>query len=103
MYMQPINKKPMETPENKFYGIDVNNKEAVEKEFKRLKNRHRLVTIVVIITLLVLGFFVYDFIRVTELGGRPIFVISEKVEDGTKFKGIGYEVLYCNNGDRYVL
>lgn len=100
--MQPINKKPMETPENNFYGVDVNNKEAVEKEFERLKVRHRIVTVVVIITLLVLGFFIYDYIRVTELGGKPIFVIEEKVEEGTKFKGLGYEVLYCNNGVRYV-
>lgn len=100
--MLPINKKPMEVPENKFYGVDVNNKDAVEKEFKKLKRRHQLVTIVVIITLLVLGFFVCDYIRVTELGGKPLFVISEKVEEGTKFKGLGYEVLYCNNGERYV-
>ena len=100
--MQPIDKKPMETPENKFYGIDVNNRAAVETEFERLKKRHRVVTVLTIIALLLLGFFVYDYIRVTELGGKPIFVIEEKVEDGTKFKGLGYEVLYCNNGERYV-
>ena len=35
--MLPIDKKPVETPENNFYGVDVNNKEAVEKEFERLK------------------------------------------------------------------
>ena len=100
--MQPINKKPMETPENNFYGVDVNNKQAVEAEFDKLKKRHKVVTIVVIVSLLVLGFFIYDYIRVTELGGKPIFVIEEKVEEGTKFKGLGYEVLYCNNGERYV-
>lgn len=100
--MQPINKQPMETPENKFYGVDVNNKQAVEQEFERLRKRHKLVTVIVIVCLLVLGFFIYDYIRVTELGGKPIFVIEEKVEEGTKFKGLGYEVLYCNNGERYV-
>ncbi len=100
--MQPIDKKPMETPENKFYGIDVNNRAAVEAEFERLKKRHRVVTVLTIIALLLLGFFVYDYIRVTELGGKPIFVIEEKVEEGTKFKGLGYEVLYCNNGERHV-
>ena len=100
--MQPIDKKPMETPPNVFYGVDVNNRLAVEKEFKKLKWRHRLVTMLVIIFLIGLGGFVYDYIRVTELGGKPIFVIEEKVVDGTKFKGLGYEVLYCNNGDRFV-
>ena len=100
--MQPINKQPMETPENKFYGVDVNNKQAVEQEFERLRKRHKLVTVIVIVCLLVIGFFIYDYIRVTELGGKPIFVIEEKVEEGTKFKGLGYEVLYCNNGERYV-
>lgn len=100
--MQPIDKKPMETPQNNFYGVDVNNRAAVEAEFERLKKRHRTVTILVIVALLVLGFFVYDYIRVTELGGKPIFVIEEKIEEGTKFKGIGYEVVYCNSGERYV-
>ncbi len=100
--MQPINKQPANTPENNFYGVDVNNKQAVEAEFERLKKRHKVVTVVVIIALLVLGFFIYDYIRVTELGGKPIFVVEEKVEEGTKFKGLGYEVLYCNNGERYV-
>jgi hypothetical protein len=99
--MQPINKKPMSTPENNFYGVDVNNKAAVEAEYERLRRQHRNVTIFVIILLLILGFFIFDFIRVTELGGIPIFVIEEKVEEGTKFKGLGYEVLYCNNGERH--
>ena len=59
--MKIIDKKPMETPENVFYGIDVNNKVAVEKEFYRLKKQHRNVTIVVIVALLILGIFVFDF------------------------------------------
>lgn len=99
--MQPIDRKPVETPENNFYGVNVNDKVAVEAEFVRLQKQHKLVTILVIISLLIIGFFMYDYIRVTELGGKPIFVIEEKVEEGTKFKGLGYEVLYCNNGERY--
>ena len=76
--MQPINKQPMETPANNFYGVNVNNKQAVEEEFEILRKRHKIVTIIVIISLLVVGFFIYDYIRVTELGGKPIFVIEEK-------------------------
>ena len=79
--MQPINKQPMETPANNFYGVNVNNKQAVEEEFERLRKRHKTVTVIVIISLLVLGFFIYDYIRVTELDGKPIFVIEEKVEE----------------------
>lgn len=100
--MQPIDKKTMETPPNKFYGVDVNNKDAVSAEFERLKKRHKIVTVLVIVSLLIISFFIYDFIRVTELGGKPLFVIEEKADGGTKFKGLGYEVLYCNTGERYV-
>ena len=100
--MQPINRKPIETPENNFYGVDVNNRMAVEQEFTKLQGQHRMVTIVVIVLLLVIGFFIFDFIRVYSLGGRPIFAIQEKVTGGTKFTGIGYEVLYCDNGERHV-
>jgi hypothetical protein len=99
--MLPIDKKPAETPENNFYGVDVNDRAAVEKEFERLKKQHRTVTIIVIIALLVLGFFIFDFIRVTELDGKPFLAFEQEVEEGTKFVGIGYEVLYCKNGERY--
>ena len=97
--MQPIDGKQIETPENKFYGVDVNNRMAVEQEFQRLRKRHRTVTILVILALIVLGFFVFDYIRVTEMGGKPYIALKEKVEDGTKYKGIGYEVLYCSNDE----
>ena len=100
--MQPINGKQIETPENKFYGVDVNNRLAVEQEFQRLRKRHRTVTILVILSLIILGFFIFDYIRVTEMEGKPYIAIKEKVEEGTKYKGIGYEVLYCSNGERYV-
>lgn len=100
--MQPIDRKPAETPANNFYGVNVNDKDAVEKEFDRLRKRHIGTTILVIVMLFVFAFFIYDYIRVVELGGKPIFAIEEKVEQGTKLKGIGYEVLYCSNGERHV-
>ncbi len=100
--MKIIDKKPMEQPKNVFYGVDVNDKAAVEKEFLRLKEQHRKFTIVVIIVLLILGVIVFDFCRVNLLGGRPIFAVEEKVDKGTLFKGLGYNVLYCNNGERFI-
>ena len=78
--MLPIDRQPTETPENKFYGVDVNNREAVEKEFERLKKQHRTVTIVVIIALLVLGFLIFDFIRVTEFDGKPFQPLNKKLK-----------------------
>ena len=40
--MQPIDRKPVETPENNFYGVNVNDKVAVEAEFVRLQKQHKL-------------------------------------------------------------
>lgn len=100
--MRIIDKKPMETPENVFYGVDVNNKVAVEKEFLRLKRKHRNVTIVTIIVLMVLGVILFDFVRVNYFDAKPIFAVEKKVEKGTLFTGLGYNVLYCNNGERYL-
>lgn len=100
--MKIIDKKPMETPENIFYGVDVNNKASVEKEFLRLKKRHRRITIAVVIILLILSVFVLDFCRVNFFEAKPVFAIEKSVEEGTLFSGIGYKVLYCKNGERYV-
>ncbi len=100
--MNVINKKKHEQTPNYFYGVDVNDKEAVREEYNRLRNKHRLITIFVIAVLGCLSLVVGDFIRVTKLGGKPVFATSKKVERGTLFSGIGYKVLYCNNGQRYV-
>lgn len=99
--MNIVNKKPQQT-KNVFYGVDVTDKQAVEKEYKRLQRQHRRITILVIIVLAILGFIGLDFYRVNYVGGKPIFAISEKVEKGTLFKGLGYNVLYCENGERYI-
>lgn len=100
--MNPINRKPAPKTENIFYGVDVNDKQAVEKEYARLKKQHRKMTVIVIIILAILGGIIFDFVRVNTLGGKPIVAISEKVENGTLFSGIGYKVLYCNDGSRYI-
>lgn len=100
--MRIIDKKPSETPDNIFYGVNVNNKEDVEKEFKRLKKKHKNVTIMVIVVLCILAIISFDFLRVNYGNGKPIFAIEEKVERGTLFTGLGYKVLYCNNGNKYI-
>lgn len=100
--MNIINKKKEERTPNYFYGIDINNKEAVQEEYDRLRIKHRNITIFALIVLACLSFVVGDFLRVTKLGGKPIFATSKKVERGTLFSGLGYKVLYCNNGQRYV-
>ncbi len=100
--MKIIDKKPMETPENIFYGVDVNNKASVEKEFLRLKKQHRKITLAVVVILVILSVFVFDFCRVNYFEAKPIFAIEKSVENGTLFSGIGYKVLYCKSGEKYV-
>lgn len=100
--MNIIGKKPVDNSKNVFYGIDVNDKQAVEKEYKRLQRQHRRITILVIIVLAILGVIGFDFYRVNYVGGKPLFALSKKVERGTLFSGLGYKVLYCENGERYV-
>lgn len=100
--MNIIDKKPQEQQENYFYGVNVNDKEAVQKEFERLQQQHKKVTIVVVVALVILGIIFFDFARVNFIGGKPIFAISSKVENGTLFSGLGYKVLYCDNGERIV-
>jgi len=96
-----VNKKPQQT-KNVFYGVDVNDKQAVEKEYKRLQSQHRKITILVIIVLAFLGVVGFDFYRVNFIGGKPIFAVHKKVDRGTLFSGLGYKVLYCDNGERYI-
>lgn len=99
--MKYVDRKPSKASANYFYGVDVNDKVAVQNEFERLKKQHRIVTIVVIIALAILSIVFFDFLRVNYIGGKPIFAIENKVEHGTMFSGLGYKVLYCDNGERY--
>jgi len=100
--MNVIERKQKDTSRNEFYGVDINDKAAVEKEYQRLQKRHRKITILVIIVLAILGIIGFDFFRVNSVGGKPIFALSKKVDRGTLFTGLGYKVLYCENGDRYI-
>lgn len=100
--MNIIDKKPQGQQSNYFYGVDVNDKAAVQQEFERLQKQHKNVTIIVVVVLIILGIIFFDFARVNFVGGKPIFAIESKVEHGTLFSGLGYKVLYCDNGERIV-
>ncbi len=100
--MDIIGKKRRDTSANYFYGVNVNDKEAVRVEYERLRKKHRNITIMVIIVLFALSLVIVDFCRVNYLGGKPLFAISKRVERGTLFTGLGYKVLYCQNGERYI-
>lgn len=99
--MQIIQQKK-KTEKNMYYGVDLNDKKAVEREFRRRNNIHRLVTLIAVIAMAALGTVFFDFYRVNYMGGKPIFASHTKVKNGTLFEGIGYSVLYCNNGERHV-
>lgn len=100
--MNPIDRKPKEIPRNMFYGVDVNDKQAVQKEYERLQKQHRKITILVIVVLAILGIICFDFCRVNFMDQKPIFATQKKVDGGTLFSGLGYKVLYCENGERYL-
>lgn len=92
---------PNDMPSNYIYGVDTNNRQAVEKQYKKLKRRHRIVTIITIIIVGVLAFLIYDFSRVNFMDKKPFLGIKEKVDGGYIYKGIGYKAMYCDNGDIY--
>ncbi len=101
--MEPIKgKKDEGQPSNYFYGVDVTNRKAVEQEYARLKHRHRVITIVALVTMAILALIVVDFCKVNYLKMKPMFSVHQKVRNGTLYKGIGYNVLYCKSGERYV-
>ena len=88
-------------PSNYIYGVDTNNKDEVLKAYKRLKRRHILFTILSFVVICGLGFLTYDFLRVNMWDKKPILGIKKKVEGGYVYKGIGYNAMYCDNGDIY--
>lgn len=100
--MNIIGKRKVDSTKNVFYGVDVNDKAAVQKEYEKLQKKHRKITILVIVVLCVLGCIIFDFYRVNFMGGKPIFAVSSSVDRGTLFQGLGYKVLYCENGERYI-
>lgn len=86
---------------NYTYGVDTNDRAAVVAEYKRLKRQHRLVTLLSIIVIGALLFFVFDFVRVNMWNQKPIIAVKTRVDFGDLYRGVGYKILYCDNGDVY--
>lgn len=87
---------------NYTYGVDTNDKEAIKEAYKKYRTRHIVITFFVVIVLAFLGVIIFDFYQVNANGKLPIISLKEKVDGGTLYKALGYKVLYCDNGDRYV-
>ena len=92
---------PNDMPSNYIYGVDTNNRQAVEKQYKKLKMRHILVTIFSTLIIGILIFLIYDFSRVNFMDEKPLLGIKEKVDGGYIYKGFGYKAMYCENGKIY--
>ena len=95
--------KPKVHDETNYYqGVDLNDKKAVQKEFRKRRAAHTFVTLIMIAMFAGLGVIAFDYFRVLKLGGRPLFATSEVVSGGKLYKGIGYQVLYCDDDKRYI-
>jgi len=87
---------------NYYHGIDLNDKKAVQKEFNKRRATHTFFTMIFIAMFFALGVVAFDAYRAIKLGGKPFFAIKKNVDGGKLYEGIGYEALFCDNGDHYV-
>ena len=95
--------KPKVHDETNYYnGVDLNDKKAVKKEFAKRRATHTFFTLIFIAIFGALAVVAFDYFRVYEMEGKPIFATKKSVDGGTLYKGIGYEVLYCDNDQRYL-
>lgn len=95
-----MNKKWQNDNENIMYGVNILDHAAVEKKFKQMKKRKRILTLISILVLAVLGFVIYDFWNVNFNEGMPIVALKENVEFGTEYTGISYKLIVCEDGKR---
>ena len=86
---------------NYFYGVNVNDKRLVQKEYNKLKSQHQRFNTIVIIVIALLLIPLGDFILVNFLNFKPILAFKETVDNGVLYHGIGYNVYVCNDGQRY--
>ena len=95
--------KPKIHDETNYYnGVDLNDKKAVRKEFAKRRATHTFFTLIFIAIFAALAVVAFDYYKVYEMNGKPFFAVKKSVEGGTLYKGIGYEVLYCDNNERYL-
>ena len=95
-----MNKKWQNDNENIMYGVNVLDHAAVEKKFKQMKKRKRILTLISLLTLAILGFVIYDFWNVNFNEGMPIVALKDTVEYGTEYTGITYKLIVCEDGKR---
>lgn len=95
-----MNKKWQNDNENIMYGVNILDHAAVEKKFKQMKKRKRILTLISLLALAVLGFVIYDFWNVNFNEGMPIVALKESVEFGTEYTGISYKLIVCEDGKR---
>ena len=95
-----MNKKWQNDNENIMYGVNILDHAAVEKKFKQMKKRKRILTLISLLALAVLGFVIYDFWNVNFNEGMPIVALKESVEFGTEYTGISYNLVVCEDGKR---
>lgn len=88
--------------ENIVYGVNVSDKEAVRKKLEQMKRNKMILTLLSLIVIGIIGYIVYDFWNVSFNGGKPVVALKSDVDSGTKFKGIGYSYIKCNDGKVYL-
>lgn len=84
------------------YGVDINDREAVLKEYNHIKRKHHIVGIFLSFFVILLSFYIFDFYMVNYNDRNPFLSIQQDVDGGTLYQAIGYKVLDCDNGGKYI-
>ncbi len=58
----------MKKTDNNQYGVNLQDKEAIKKELERLRKKHRIVTIIAFVIILIMFIPIIDFIQ-ARMGG----------------------------------
>lgn len=100
-------KNPMMVPnkqryDNVMYGVNVSNREEVEKAYKAMRRQHTRMTLLAILVLVILAIPVSDFVRVKFFDKAPFIAIKKKIENGYSYQGLGYVFTKCDDGTTYL-
>ena len=87
---------------NMVCGVDINDKSAVRKKLFEMKMKKMFFTFLALIILGVSGILLFDFYRVNFKDARPMISLISKVELGTKYKGVGYSYIVCDDGTKHL-
>lgn len=87
---------------NMVYGVNVSDKEAVKKKMAEMRRNKAILTFISLIIIAVAGYIVYDFWNVSFNEGNPVVALKGDVDSGTKYTGIGYVYIECNDGKIYL-